>query len=80
MVLLDTGTPDTSREIYSEDPDGEIFPVKSHTYWGHFSHGDNSHGPQVLPWQPFVMNASRNRKAKKTAYLPGYWLDLAQIW
>ena len=24
MVLLDTGTPGTSREIYSEDADGEI--------------------------------------------------------
>ena len=28
----------------------------------------------------FVMNVSRNRKMKKLAYLPGYWLDLAQIW
>ena len=28
----------------------------------------------------FVMNVSRNRKVKKLAYLPGYWLDLAQIW
>ena len=24
MILLDTGTPGTSREIYSEDADGEI--------------------------------------------------------
>ena len=23
MILLDTGTPDASREIYSEDADGE---------------------------------------------------------
>ena len=28
----------------------------------------------------FVMNGSLNRKVKKLAYLPGYWLDLAQIW
>ena len=28
----------------------------------------------------FVMNVSRDRKVKKLAYLPGYWLDLAQIW
>ena len=26
------------------------------------------------------MNVSQNRKVKKLAYLPGYWLDLAQIW
>ena len=26
-----------------------------------------------------LMNVSRNRKVKKLAYLPGYWLDLAQI-
>ena len=28
----------------------------------------------------FVMNVSRNRKMKKLAYFPRYWLDLAQIW
>ena len=26
------------------------------------------------------MNVSRDRKVKKLAYLPRYWLDLAQIW
>ena len=26
------------------------------------------------------MYVSRNKKGKKIAYLPGYWLDLAQIW
>ena len=26
------------------------------------------------------MYVSRNKKGKKTAYLPRYWLDLAQIW
>ena len=26
------------------------------------------------------MNVLQNRKVKKLAYLPGYWLDLAQIW
>ena len=34
----------------------------------------------MLSWQPFVMNVSRDRKVKKVAYLPGYWLDPAQIW
>ena len=33
----------------------------------------------MLPWQPFVMNALRNRKVKKLAYFAGYWLDLHQI-
>ena len=28
----------------------------------------------------FVMNVLWNRKVKKLAHLPGYWLDLAQIW
>ena len=30
MVLLDTGTPGTSREIYSEDADGE---TRTHNPW-----------------------------------------------
>ena len=34
----------------------------------------------MLPWKPFVMYVSRNRNGKKLAYLPGYCLDLAQIW
>ena len=34
----------------------------------------------MLPWQPFVMNVTPDRKVKKLAYLPGYWSDLAQIW
>ena len=43
-------------------------------------HSDISHLPQVLPWQPFVMNVLQDRKVNKLAYLAGYWLDLAQIW
>ena len=42
------------------------------TFGGHFVHGDNSHCPQVLPWQRFVMNVSRNGKVKKLAYLARY--------
>ena len=33
----------------------------------------------MLPWQPFVMNVSRNRKMKKLAYFPRYCLDLAHL-
>ena len=46
---------------------------------GYFAYGDNCHSPQVLPWQPFVINVSWNRKLKKLEYLAGYWLDLVQI-
>ena len=31
-------------------------------------------------YQPFVTKVSQDRKVKKLAYLPGYWLDLAEIW
>ena len=33
----------------------------------------------MLPWQPFVMNVSRNRKMKKLAYFPRYWLILLKF-
>ena len=45
-----------------------------------FSHGDNSYCPQVLLWQPFVMNVSRNAEVKRHPYLAGYWNDLVRIW
>ena len=32
-----------------------------------FVYGNNSGGPQVLSWRPFVMNLSQNRKVKKLA-------------
>ena len=28
----------------------------------------------------FVVDVSWNRKVKKLAFMPGYWLDFAQIW
>ena len=42
-------------------------------------HRDNSPCPQVLPWQPFVMNLWRTGKVRRLAYLAGYFSDLVQI-
>ena len=36
-------------------------------------------GPQLLPWQPFAMNVSRNGKVKKLAYLAGTGLILLKF-
>ena len=50
-----------------------------YTFGGHLAHCDNSHCPQVLPWQPFLLKVSCNGKVNKIAYFTGYWLDLSQI-
>ena len=42
---------------------------------GHFAYGHNSHCPQLLPQQPFLMNVSRHGQVKKLKY----WHDIGLI-